>query len=89
LTDPRRGGIGVVMASPSLRDSHLAALYERIPGTVAFIDESYRVRTFAGEQAFYLLRLQLRQLLGVPGRVVIDVVRGRAHIVHARTRTPR
>lgn len=43
------------MVSPSLRDSHLAGLYERTPGTVAFVDESYRAHTFAGEQPFYLL----------------------------------
>ncbi len=43
------------MSSPSLRDSRLAGLYERTPGTVAFVDESYRAHTFAGEQPFYLL----------------------------------
>jgi hypothetical protein len=48
LTEPRRGDIGVVMSRPSLRDSHPAALYERSPGTVALIDESYRVHTSLG-----------------------------------------
>ena len=42
------------MSSPSLRDRKLAELYQRTPGAVAFVDESYRVgRTGRGEHPFY------------------------------------
>ena len=41
------------MTSPSLRDPKLAKLYQRTPGAVAFVDESYRAHPLGPERAFY------------------------------------
>lgn len=43
------------MTSPSLRDPRLAAIYHRIRGPVAFVDESYKIRAFPGERPFYAM----------------------------------
>ena len=66
------------MASPSLRDHRLADLYARAPGTVAFVDESYRAHTFAGEQPFYLLSAVTfdRDQLDQVREVLTDIVGG-------------
>jgi len=41
------------MTSPSLRDPKLAELYQRTPGAVPFVDESYRAHPLGPERAFY------------------------------------
>ncbi|MCL3862981.1 hypothetical protein [Actinotalea sp. K2] len=41
------------MSSPSLRDPRLALLYQRTPGTIAFVDESYRPQPRGGGAPFY------------------------------------
>jgi hypothetical protein len=43
------------MSSMFLRDQHLATLYARTPGPVAFLDESYRAPTGDGERPFYAM----------------------------------
>jgi hypothetical protein len=40
---------------PTLRDPNLVRLYERVPGAVAFIDESYRARPRDDGWAFYAM----------------------------------
>lgn len=53
------------MSSQFLRDPHLATLYQRTPGTVAFVDESYREHPFNDQRPFYAmsaLTLEVDQL---------------------------
>lgn len=38
-----------------LRDPHLATLYARTPGTVAYLDESYRARPMRDDRPFYAM----------------------------------
>jgi len=67
------------MSAPLLRDDRLKALYARVPGMVAFVDESIRSDPYEGEVPFYSMTavlFRVDQLEDVRD-VLTDIAQGR------------